>query len=169
MSSSTFRERVVQVLIGGTAVVLAVAFFLRHGNLVSWRLASRVRQGEGTVVDLVELAHFPWDRVYVFPPYTPQGRIHDFLGFHWPAASRTYIQNADDINLVIFVKDQKVTHWFEHPRSRGDLVESANTTGYAPHEARFRVGIDEHQRAVLRLLNPPPPEPDPVPEEPLTP
>jgi hypothetical protein len=59
-----------------------------------------------------------------------------------------------------------VVHWFEHPRTKGDLAEIANTTGYAPHEAQFVVRLDEYNRPTLHRLHPAAPEPEgPVTED----
>lgn len=127
------------------------AWFLVSRNTVSHRLSEQVRRGPGTVVDFTEVAPFPWDRLYVFGPYTPAQRIHDSLGIHWPDAKSTSIEYSDVVNLVVFVQNRQVVYWFEHLRNQGDLFELASSMGYSREEANFEVcTVGSEHRLALR-------------------
>lgn len=108
---------------------------------VSWSLAEQVKRGPGTVINFAEVAPFPWDRLYIFGPYTPHEYIHSRLGFHWQGVRQTSIELSDVVNLVVFVRNEKVVHWFEYPRNSCELGYLAASRGYARGEARFRVKL----------------------------
>jgi hypothetical protein len=113
-------------------------------------LADEVQRGPGATVDFTRVAPFAWDRLYVFGPYTPPEQIHASLGFHWGGVEGTSIQESDGVNLVVFVKDGQVVHWFEHPRHRGELEAVADPRGYAREEAQFQVClVGAEQRLAL--------------------
>jgi hypothetical protein len=117
---------------------------LRPENL-SLVLSKQMRRGPGATVDLAEVAPFAWDRVYVFGPYTPHDYIDTCLGFHWGEVESTTIDMHEGVNLVVFVRDAEVVHWFEHPRNE-ELEDLADPNGYAREQAKFkveRVGADQ--------------------------
>ncbi len=80
----------------------------------------------------------PWDRMYVFGPYTSRDRVEQVLGFAWRGYQQTSIEGFDGVCLVVFVRDGSVVHWYEQPRHI-ELGLLANDTGYTPAEARFRI------------------------------
>jgi hypothetical protein len=118
---------------------------------VSRALAAEVHRGPGTVVDFAQVAKFPWDRVFIFQPYTSQADIDACLGFHWDGARWSNIEWSDGINLVVFVRNKSVVCWFDHSRGDGDWVIPANPKGYTPQEAKFLVGLDQHEEGRLVL------------------
>lgn len=118
-----------------------LCWLLVRSQSVSWSLAEQVGHGPGTVIDFAEVAPFPWDRLYIFGPYTPRAYIHSCLGFRWQGVRWTSIGDSDGINLVVFVRRGEVVHWFEYPRHRGELGDLTDPRGYAREEARFRVKL----------------------------
>ena len=80
----------------------------------------------------------PWDRLYVFPPYTPLQTIESQLGFPWPQNHWTSIEWNDGVNLVVWVRDGKIAQWLEHPRQQ-ELKELALPEGHARKDAKFAV------------------------------
>jgi hypothetical protein len=116
---------------------------------VSRALSGQIQRGPGTTVDFAEVAHFAWDRVYVFGPYTPHERIHASLGFHWEGVRDTTVGWNDGVNLVVFIQGAEVVYWFEHGRKE-ELGLLANPEGYAREQARFAVCRDgSEQRLAL--------------------
>jgi hypothetical protein len=114
-------------------------------------LTEQIRRGPGAIVDFTEVAPFPWDRLYVFGPYTSSEQINQCLGFRWQPLWPTSFQDSKGVNLVVFVYGKKVVHWFEFPRGCGELGYLADCKGYARAEARFLVQQDgEDERSVLR-------------------
>jgi hypothetical protein len=124
------------VICGGTWLVISV--FVRDRS-VSRALADQVQRGPGAIVDFTEITPFAWDRVYVFEPYTGPKDIEASLGFRWEGVKDTTIEWSESVNLVVFVFDGRVVHWFEQPRNRGELLGLANSGGYTRNEARFAV------------------------------
>jgi hypothetical protein len=120
-------------------------WFVVLPDSVSAALSKQIRRGPGPTVDFAEVAPFAWERVYVFGPYTPHDQIHTSLGFHWSEVGRTTIDSNEGVNLVVFVHDGKVVHWFEHARHE-ELEGLANSDGYAREDAKFvvcRVGPEQ--------------------------
>jgi hypothetical protein len=63
----------------------------------------------------------PWDRVYIFFPYSSDVRIQRALGFRWSGFWLSGIRFSDGFNLLVFVKDQQVVNWLRLPRNCGDF------------------------------------------------
>lgn len=87
-------------------VVLGLAVFLTRDednlqadNLLAEAITQRIAQAPdyGDVLDLREVADFPWQRVLVVQPGTSRARISQRLGFEW-----TGIDTVDGGDLFIF-------------------------------------------------------------------
>lgn len=118
-----------------------LCWFVARSQSVAWSLTEQMRSGPGTVIDFAELSPLPWNRLYIFGPYTSHEHIHRCLGFRWPGMRWTSIGDSDRVNLVVFVRNEEVIHWFEYPRKRGELGGLANAIGYARGDALFRVQL----------------------------
>jgi hypothetical protein len=114
----------------------------------SQAVQAQVEGDPAGVVDFTQIGPSDWDRVYFFHPYTTPEYIHQSLGFQWPDADRSRIATGKGVNLVVFVRGERVVGWFDHPRNRGDLIELA-TAGFTRDQAKFRVVRDQEGRAVL--------------------
>lgn len=124
-------------------------WFLAQSQSVSRALDKQLQRGPGAVIDFTEVAPFPWDRLYIFGPYTTDEEIHRCLGFRWQGVWWTSIRESDGVNLVVFRRGEKVAHWFEYPRHRGELGDLTKPRGYARGEARFRVQVLSAERRVV--------------------
>jgi hypothetical protein len=108
-------------------------------------LTDAVRESDRTGVPfrLASVTSFEWDRVYVFGPYSTPEQIREQLGFDWPAAEDSKIEDADWMNLLVFVRDGRVVHAYEHDRGNGDLEPLARSVlrsgGLSPNDAVLRV------------------------------
>lgn len=124
-------------------LLAGASFFwlLVRPSSVAWSLDEQMRGGPGTLIDFAEVAPFPWDRLYIFGPYTPSEHIHSCLGFHWQGVRWTSIEESDGVNLVVIVRGGEVVHWFEYPRNHGELGGLAEPRGYARGDARFWVQL----------------------------
>ncbi len=116
---------------------------------ISRALSNEIRRGPGRIVDFAQIAPFPWDRVYVFGPYTPKKRIEERLGFRWDGSSKSGIDWDDGIQLAVFVHNQSVCCWFEHTRHE-DLSSLVNPVGFSRQEAKFRVVANGDGRLSLQ-------------------
>ncbi len=106
----------------------------------------------GFLGSIKRVAPFAWDRVYIFGPYTPHDHIHASLGFHWSEVGRTTVECNEGVNLVVFVRNGKAMHWFEHARQE-ELADLAQPEGYAREQAKFRVcRVGTEQRLALVKL-----------------
>jgi hypothetical protein len=103
------------------------------------RLASAAARGVGTLVQVRQLTDFEWDRLHIFPPYIRLSEIDRELGFAWPTASETGIQNREGIALLVFVRQGKVVRFVDQPRRDSDFASAFRPGGYSPAEAVFVV------------------------------
>jgi hypothetical protein len=101
------------------------------------------------MIDFAEIAPFPWDRVYIFRPYSSREHIESSLGFHWEGARWTSIDSGKSVNLVVFVRNGTVVSWFEHPRCDGDMLDLDDPNGFAREQAQFRVRAYDNGWLVL--------------------
>lgn len=102
--------------------------------------------GEIQVVDLSSITTFPWDKLYVFGPYTSSQRIDSILGNFWIGSRFTSIKSNDRITLLVFTRNGRVVQHLEFPRGQGDFSPADNGKGYAIEESHFLV--DERGRII---------------------
>ena len=72
-------------------------------------------------IDLSVVGSPSWDRVCVLSPYTTNQAAEQILGFRWDAESNTSITVSDGVNVLVFVQNQQVVAYTEHPRNKGDF------------------------------------------------
>jgi hypothetical protein len=73
------------------------------------------------LVEISDLTDVPWDKLFIFSPYTPVAKINSQLGYDWPEAEKTHIDSSDTFYLLVFVKDGKVIRNFKLPRRIGEF------------------------------------------------
>ena len=100
---------------------------------------------------------FTWERLHVFPPYTPAEEISRDLGFAWPDAKRTRIEERDGVTLLVFVEERRVIEHLNFPRKRGDFSMIVKAGGFTPSEAVFAIQPEGRNPTwwVLRDSQPP--------------
>jgi hypothetical protein len=94
-------------------------------------------KGEVNDVDFSKLGNVPWDRVYVFAPYTTVEQINSTIGIKWIGSNLTAIPSSDSINLMIFMSGQRVVQHLEFPAYNADFWRADNRLGYPFNEAKF--------------------------------
>lgn len=72
-------------------------------------------------IDLSVVGPASWERVCVLSPYTTNQTAEQILGFKWDAESKTSIAGSEGINVLVFVQNQQVVAYTEHPRNKGDF------------------------------------------------
>jgi len=77
--------------------------------------------GQNKEINLADLTPFSWDELYIFKPYTPLSDIEESLGFVWKEANKTFINQEDGFNLLVFIEKKDVIHYTKWPRSKGDF------------------------------------------------
>jgi len=112
-------------------------------EIVGSIIEAKRTSGGPTYLDVVRVMPFGWEKLYVFPPYTPIDDIEKALGFKWRGVKKTRINERDDITLLLFVIGKTVQASIEHPRNAGDFSRLRPAYAYTPREGYFEV-IEEN-------------------------
>ncbi len=99
-------------------------------------IAAQAQRGNPSTVRMSALTTFPWERLFVFAPYTTAEAIENDLGFRWSRSNM--IEMSDQFSLLVFVKDKSVMRFVAKSRSGGDFVGSYRRGGFSREEAVFR-------------------------------
>lgn len=91
------------------------------GAHISEQITAQFEASKTTPVDLSVVGPASWERVCVLGPYTTNQTAEKILGFKWDAESKTTIAGSDGVNVLVFVQNQRVVAYTEHPRSKGDF------------------------------------------------
>jgi hypothetical protein len=106
------------------------------------RLAQYIRQqavaGEASRLDLKAATDFPWDRVFIFGPYTSNKQIEQTLGT--PLSGHPEIEFGDGVNLIVFMKGGNIVQSAELGRNIDFIL--GKTNGWTPDEAIFPMSSD---------------------------
>lgn len=90
-------------------------------SAISEQIAVQFESSKTTPIDLSVVGPASWERVCVLSPYTTNQTAEQVLGFSWDAESKTSIAGSDGINVLVFVQNQQVVAYAEHPRNKGDF------------------------------------------------
>ncbi|MFC0471650.1 hypothetical protein ACFFHM_14400 [Halalkalibacter kiskunsagensis] len=127
-------------LIGVGAIVLFIGIYNNQAiseEFIDRRMDEIPLSGGERDIDFLALTDFEWDQAYIFPPYTTTGEVKGKLGFSWN--HRTGIEYRDDINVIVFVKDNRVKKYIELSRKYGDFNEARIEKGFTPEDATVSV------------------------------
>jgi hypothetical protein len=102
-------------------------------------IAREVSKGDGTKVDLGRLIDLPWDRMFVFAPYTSLKSAQKVLPGGWSAADHEGLEMRDDICVLAFFDHAKRVTRVTQPRRTGDFAGALRNGGYSRSEAVFEV------------------------------
>ncbi|KZZ83041.1 hypothetical protein [Bacillus sp. SJS] len=69
---------------------------------------------------LSHAADFSWEKAYIFGPYTTEDEIEKELGM--PFKNESNLEQREDMNIIVFVKGNRVIMYAEIPRSYGDFL-----------------------------------------------
>ena len=101
---------------------LMLMFGCSSGNpAISEQITAQFDANRNTSIDLSVVGPASWERVCVLPPYTTNQTAERVLGFKWDAETKTSIAESDGVNVLVFVQNQQVVAYAEHPRSKGDF------------------------------------------------
>jgi hypothetical protein len=106
------------------AVTLSCSFLIGcnlTGQRISKTISASFQASEVAPIDIAAAAPGDWDRFCVLTPYTNNERAEKVLGFKWDAESNTSIASNDGINVLVFIQENKVAAFAEHPRNSGDF------------------------------------------------
>lgn len=116
-------------------IITATLFFAWYYNynneaVLKNRLTTAI--AEGGEINMQKITPFVWDKFYVFEPYTSGQYINQTLDFESSLRGPDY----DELQLLVFVRDNKVISSISYPRyfPGGDFLPE-NT--YSQNEAIF--------------------------------
>ena len=89
---------------------------------ITEEITSQFQSSGRTFVDLADVVPTAWDKVCILGPYSTPKNVYDTLGFDWPLDMFSSIATNDTIALLLFVKNQEVVQFVEHPRRDGDFA-----------------------------------------------
>ena len=103
-------------------LLLTLMFGCSSSNsVISEQITAQFDASKTTSIDLSVVGPASWERVCVLSPYTTDQTAEQVLGFKWDAESKTSIAGSDGINVLVFVQNQQVVAYTEHPRNKGDF------------------------------------------------
>lgn len=85
----------------------------------------RAQFAANRTIDLQRTVPGPWTRVCILGPYSDNSTAHRTLGFAWPVERKSAIRTSDTITLLLFVGQDAVIRFIEHPRAAGDFSNLA--------------------------------------------
>ncbi|WP_217587275.1 hypothetical protein [Lentibacillus saliphilus] len=89
-------------------------------------------------IDLGSMIDFEWDEAFLFTPYTPKSTIKNEVGLKDPSG----ISYRDDIQLLVFVKDETPIEYVEIAREYGDVTRP-NQFKLVPSNDQLRINRNE--------------------------
>ena len=108
---------------------------------VNKSIAVSVEKGPGTRLVLAEHTGFPWDKVCILGPYTPDDKVDSLTGIQGAAGPAHDIRSNDGINVLMFVRDARIAASVAHARSRGDFGPEVVGKCYSREQANFSVRV----------------------------
>lgn len=87
-------------------------------------------------IDMAKLTPFDWEQLYIFKPYTPIHVIDSKLGYVWSGAEKTFINQEEEFDLLVFTKNDTVVNYIRWLRNKGDFSK-INRIKYQPSNAKF--------------------------------
>lgn len=90
---------------------------------VSSMIAKKVSNGEGTLINIAQLTSFNWDKLYIFKPYSSNDIINEAIHTQLYKNDEFPMGVPEGNTLFVFLKDDKIVHYFMHPRSYGDFSD----------------------------------------------
>ena len=96
-------------------------------------------------IDFTKITNFEWDKMYVFTPYSMPKDILNKDGISI-SNSEFNIEILDTINMIGFVKSDKLVAFVELPRNYGG-VDLTNYIKFSKEETKFNISKDK--RAIL--------------------
>jgi hypothetical protein len=88
---------------------------------ISEQITKQFKASQTEPIDLSAVGPASWERVCILSPYSTNQSAEKVLGFKWDVESKTPIAGSDGINVLVFVQEQRVVAYTEHPRNLGDF------------------------------------------------
>lgn len=105
----------------------------KENKQISVLIDQQFNQKNLSYIDLAKVSDKSWDRVCIIGPYALNKAAEEVLGFKWDIEKNTEITSNDRISLLIFVKNNQVVEFVQHPRNKVDF--SSGKIGCLPSNA----------------------------------
>lgn len=92
-------------------------------------------------IDFAKITNFEWDKMYIFTPYSIPKDILNNDGIS-TRNSKFNIEVLDSINMIGFVKSDKLVAFVELPRNYGG-VDLTNYIKFSKEETKFNISQDK--------------------------
>jgi hypothetical protein len=140
------RRRRARIIDCGARVLASIALasvVCACGNEgpVSRSIAATVEKGPGTRLTLADHTGFPWDKVCILGPYTPDDKVDALTGIQGAAAHAYDIRSNDAINVLMFVREGRIASSVAHRRDRGDFSPEVIGKCYSTEHAKFSIRV----------------------------
>jgi len=79
------------------------------------------KKGKARIV-IKDLTDFDWDYFFCVSPYSELSRVENITNIDVSILKKTRIRYRDDINVLVFIKSDKITKYIEFPIYFGDFM-----------------------------------------------
>lgn len=98
---------------------------------------SEYKEGREPYVDFSAITRFPWDRMYIFGPYTSCKYINQTLRTFWIGCGFTNIESIGNESLFVFTKDGWVVQYVKYETDLSSPSSAFRERGVTPKESHF--------------------------------
>ncbi|HAN10195.1 MAG TPA: hypothetical protein DCP90_06245 [Clostridiales bacterium] len=127
------------IFAGYSATKLVKKRLNEEGIIIKVKSIVEMMQKDNRVtLDFNKLIPEAWDNMYIFSSYTSYSEIFEVIGFNWEEVYKTNVNHTDNINLLLFIADNKVVKYIEYPINYGDFSK-LNADIYSSKNAVFEI------------------------------
>lgn len=112
-------------------------------NKLTAEIKRKTDAKDGSAFEMKFVNDSDWDKLYIFPPYTPTVFINKSLGFESSQLKNVDMDSREEINLLVFIKNGELKSFVEFPKRSGDFDKINRPEGFTPETARFIVNIED--------------------------
>lgn len=129
-------------------IIVAVSFFAGYNynrltEDVSLKNKIIQKTKKSDTIDFSQITDFEWDTMYIFTPYSSPKDIFKSNGIK-SCKSNFSIEYLDSINMIAFVKSNKLVDYVELPRNYGG-VELTSPREVTKESAKFQIDTKSNQ------------------------
>ena len=90
---------------------------------ISLQIEAQFKASDTSPINLAITGPTSWERICVLGPYSNNTNAEKVLGFKWDAEAKTSIFVSDVVNVLVYIKENQVVAYTEHPRNIGDFSQ----------------------------------------------
>jgi len=129
-------------------ILFAVCIFgcggVNESSSTARKIDQVINQANGATLIMRDVTDFPWDRFFVFEPYTLRETIHETVGVKFLKNDEISSSVDEAYCLLVFMCSGDIAEYFTYKRSRGDFdLLAVETNGFSRDAAFFEV-MPEH-------------------------